>query len=57
MAGTEGWIKTTRGWRKSYTAPMPPTRGQSNLACPRVISDTMAPTEHVDGKRYDSKSA
>ena len=57
MAGTEGWIKTDRGWRKSYTPPMPPTHGQSTLACPRVISDTMAPTEHVDGNRYDSKSA
>jgi hypothetical protein len=29
----------------------------SSLPCPAVISDTMPPTEQVDGKFYESKSA
>jgi hypothetical protein len=53
---SDGWIKTERGWRKSYTPPQTEVR-RSALACPRIISDTMPPTEHVDGKFYDSKSA
>tara|TARA_R100000455_G_C6235010_1_gene95532 strand:+ start:422 stop:721 length:300 start_codon:yes stop_codon:yes gene_type:complete len=53
---SDGWIKTERGWRKSYGPPPEPAR-HSHLACPRIISDTMPPTEHVDGKFYDSKSA
>jgi hypothetical protein len=40
-----------------YSAPKAAPRGNSTLSCPRVISDTMDPTEHVDGKFYDSKSA
>lgn len=32
----------------------PPRR--SALPCPMVISDTMEPTEHVDGRYYTSKS-
>lgn len=53
---SDGWIKTERGWRKSYGPPQEPAR-RSALACPRIISDTMPPTEHVDGRYYDSKSA
>jgi len=53
----DGWHKTERGWRKVYSAPRSAPRGNSTLSCPRVISDTMDPTEHVDGKFYDSKSA
>jgi hypothetical protein len=34
---------------------MPPAR--SDLPMPYVISDTMPPTEQVDGKFYESKSA
>ena len=52
----EGWIKTDRGWRKTYG----PARSQvapGNYPCPRVITDTMPLTEHVDGRHYDSKSA
>ena len=30
---------------------------RSNLPCPYVISDTMPPTEQVDGKFYESKAA
>lgn len=33
---------------------IPPAR--SSLACPMMITDTMEPTEHVDGKFYTSKS-
>ena len=52
----EGWVKTERGWRKSYGAPK--TFGpRSRLAMPRITCDSMDPTEHVDGKFYDSKSA
>lgn len=53
---SDGWIKTERGWRKSYGPPQTEVR-RSALACPRIISDTMPLTEHVDGKHYDSKSA
>lgn len=52
----EGWIKTDRGWRKRYGPPRVETR-PGDFPCPRVITDTMEPTEHVDGKFYDSKSA
>jgi len=37
---------------KPATAP-----ARSALACPYVISDTMPPTEQVDGKFYTSKAA
>lgn len=30
---------------------------RSDLACPSVISDSMPPTEQVDGKLYTSKAA
>lgn len=30
---------------------------RADLACPMFISDAMPPTEHVDGKFYESKSA
>ena len=30
---------------------------RSALPCPTVISDTMPPTEQVDGKLYESKAA
>jgi hypothetical protein len=30
---------------------------RSSLPCPMVISDAMPPTEQVDGKFYESKSA
>ena len=53
---TDGWEKTASGWRKSYSPPPTPV-ARSHLACPRVIGDGMDPTEHIDGKHYDSKSA
>lgn len=53
---SDGWVKTDRGWRKSY-GPAPEYVAPGNFPCPRVMSDTMDPTEHVDGKHYDSKSA
>jgi hypothetical protein len=30
---------------------------RSDLPCPQIISDTMPPTEQVDGRFYESKSA
>ena len=30
---------------------------RADLPCPRVITDGMPLTEHIDGKHYDSKSA
>lgn len=34
-----------------------PIRARANLPMPHVISDTMPPTEQVDGKFYTSKRA
>lgn len=53
---TDGWERTPRGWRKSYTAPRMNT-ARADFPCPRVVTDTMPLTEHVDGNHYDSKSA
>lgn len=53
---SDGWIKTDRGWRKSYGPERKPSDARSDLACPRVSTDTMDLTEHVDGRFYDSKS-
>ena len=53
---SDGWIKTDRGWRKSYGPECTPSDARSDLACPRVSTDTMDLTEHVNGQYYDSKS-
>jgi hypothetical protein len=53
---SDGWIKTERGWLKRYGPPRQPVN-PGQFPTPRVITDTMPPTEHVDGKTYDSKSA
>lgn len=53
---TDGWEKTARGWRKSYTPPRV-TTARADFPCPRVVTDTMPPIEHVDGQTYESKSA
>ncbi len=53
---SDGWERTERGWRKSYSAPVSPV-ARGDFPCPRVQTDTMPLTEHVDGKSYDSKSA
>lgn len=52
---SDGWIKTDRGWRKSYGPPAEHV-APGNYPCPRVITDTMPLTEHIDGRQYDSKS-
>lgn len=44
-------------WKPIFHEPRaasPVARGQ--FPCPQVISDTMEPTEHIDGKFYTSKS-
>ncbi|MDZ7906527.1 MAG: hypothetical protein U5N55_12705 [Cypionkella sp.] len=49
--------------RIDWSVPLPaPTRdlgrpAASNFPCPRVITDTMDPVQHVDGRYYESKSA
>lgn len=53
---SDGWIKTERGWRKSYGPPQEAVK-PGNYPCPRLVLDTMDLTEHVDGNFYDSKSA
>lgn len=53
---SDGWEKTERGWRKVYSAPQTEV-ARGDYPCPRVFTDTMPLTEHVDGKSYDSKSA
>lgn len=55
-------------YRRRFAAidwqPLPPVEApprqplaRADLACPMVIGDGMAATEHVDGKFYESKSA
>lgn len=41
-------------WRFVRDTPAP---ARSDLPCPHVISDTMPPTEQVDGRFYESKAA
>ena len=41
-------------WRFVRSAPEP---ARSSLPCPHVVTDTMDPTEQVDGRFYSSKSA
>lgn len=53
---SDGWRKTERGWTKSYGPPREHI-APGNFPCPRVITDSMPLTEHVDGRHYDSKSA
>ena len=52
------WVKTYLGWRlvRVDQAPKVPA-ARSAYPCPRISSDTMDLTEHIDGKFYDSKSA
>lgn len=52
------------GYDRIVWKPLPPVErkpaapvARADLPCPRVIGDGMEPTEHVDGKFYDSKSA
>jgi hypothetical protein len=46
-------------WQPLPPAIEPPRQpsARADLACPMVIGDSMPSTEHVDGKRYESKSA
>jgi hypothetical protein len=41
-------------WRIKRAILQPP---RSDLPCPQIISDIMPPTEQVDGRFYESKSA
>lgn len=51
------WVRTERGTLvKRYGAAREYRAPASGLCCPRVITDTMDPTEHIDGKFYTSKS-
>ena len=51
------WVRTERGTLvKRYGAGRDFRAPASGLCCPRVITDTMDPTEHIDGKYYTSKS-
>jgi len=53
---SDGWFKTDRGWRKSYGIQRDQITPGA-FPCPRIVSDSMPLTEHVDGRSYDSKSA
>jgi len=48
-------IEVEPGRWRVLRATQPPAR--SPLPCPHVISDTMPPTEQVDGRFYESKAA
>ena len=52
----DGWVKTDRGWRKAYGSRSEIAPAASAFPAPRVASDTMPLTEHIDGRFYDSKS-
>ena len=55
MSSTPTLIEIAPGlFRVRKDAPEPP---KSSLPMPNVISDTMPPTEQVNGKFYESKSA
>jgi hypothetical protein len=47
-------VEVAPGKFRVFKVPMPKAR--SELAAPYVISDTMEPTEQVDGVHYTSKS-
>lgn len=42
--------------RKVYRREPEPIGARSHLPTPYVVSDTMPPTEHLDGRFYESKS-
>lgn len=50
-----GWIDLGDG-RSVYRKLEQSEPARSHLPCPMFITDTMEPTEHVDGKHYTSKS-
>lgn len=52
----DGWFVNERGnlCKRYGPAPGPVARGK--FPTPMVNSDTMEPTEHLDGKHYTSKS-
>ena len=52
-----------QGYDRIIWKPAPPEEPKPRIApargafsCPMVISDTMDPTEHIDGRFYDSKT-
>ncbi|MBB3772030.1 hypothetical protein FHS55_002639 [Angulomicrobium tetraedrale] len=51
-----GWHDLGEPWPAACVRSEPPARSTA-VPAPMVISDTMDPTEHIDGKRYTSKSA
>lgn len=53
---TYTWIDLGDG-RQVYRRVQYDMPARSHLPAPMVISDAMPPTEHVDGKFYESKSA
>lgn len=50
-----GWHDLEQPWPAKCFKPVEVAR--SGLAFPMVVTDTMPPLEHVDGKFYDSKRA
>ena len=45
-------------WKPIQHEPKPAApSARASFPCPMLVSDSMAPAEHVDGKTYDSKSA
>lgn len=51
-----GWYRNSRGNLCKRWGPAPSPVASSDFPCPMVSGDSMDPTEHVDGKFYDSKS-
>ena len=56
MTEGNGWVRTERGTLVKRYAPPPTEPKRGAFPCPRVMTDTMELTEHIDGKFYDSKS-
>lgn len=52
----DGWIRTERGTLIKRYGPPRSRPAPSDYPTPMVIGDSMDPTEHIDGKFYDSKA-
>jgi len=53
---TDGWFRTERGTLMKRYGPPPTPVARGKFPTPACIADGMDPTQHIDGKHYDSKS-
>lgn len=53
---SDGWFRNERGNLVKRYGPPPSPVARGDFPTPMFASDCMEPTEHLDGKYYDSKS-